>query len=60
MILRKIESNMFFNDSTDSDSNDVTVKVCEKLENAIEEVVDGICLRDLVEWENDQVFNYCI
>ena len=60
MILRKVENNMFFSNSVDSDTNDVTMKVCEKLEDAIEQVVDGICLRDLVEWEDNQVFNYYI
>ena len=60
MILRKVENNMFFSNSVDSDTNDVTMKVCEKLEDAIEQVVDGIWLRDLVEWEDNQVFNYYI
>ena len=51
---------MFYVDYSDSDENDVTVKLCEKLEDAIEEVVDGICLQDLVEWEDSSTLNYNI
>lgn len=63
MILRRIESNMFLTDYANgygADNADVTVKVCEKLENAIEEVVEGICLQDLVDWEDNMVLNYYI
>ena len=60
MILRKIESSMFATESTNGDETDVTVRVCKKLEDAIDNVVDGICLSDLVEWEDDMVMNYYI
>ncbi len=60
MILRKMERNMFLTESANEEEADVTVKVCEKLEDAIEDVVDGIYLQDLVEWEDDMVLNYCI
>lgn len=60
MILRKMEANMFMVDSSNPGGNDVTVKVCQKLENAIEDVVDGICLQELVEWEDDTELNYYI
>lgn len=42
------------------DGEDVTVRVCEKLEDAIEEVVEGIYLQDLVDWEDDMELNYYI
>lgn len=60
MILRKMERNMFLTESANEEEADVTVKVCKKLEDAIEDVVDGIYLQDLVEWEDDMVLNYCI
>lgn len=61
MILRRIESNMFLTDyANGGDGSDVTVKVCEKLEDAIEKVVEEIYLQDLVDWEDNMALNYCI
>lgn len=60
MILRKMEGGMFSTETVDSDTVDVTAKVCEKIEDAIEDVVDGISLQDLVEWEENMLFNYYI
>ena len=60
MILRRMESNMFVSEYVPADDYDVTVKICEKLEDAINGVMDGISLQDLVEWEESMVLNYCI
>ncbi len=60
MILRKMEGGMFSTETVDPDTVDVTAKVCEKIEDAIEDVVDGISLQDLVEWEDNMLFNYYI
>ena len=60
MILRKMEGGMFSTETVDPDTVDVTAKVCEKIEDAIEDVVDGISLQDLVEWEENLHFNYYI
>ena len=60
MILRKMEGGMFSTETVDPDTVDVTAKVCEKIEDAIEDVVDGISLQDLVEWEENMLFNYYI
>ena len=59
-ILRKMEGGMFSTETVDPDTVDVTAKVCEKIEDAIEDVVDGISLQDLVEWEENMLFNYYI
>lgn len=58
MILRKMETNMFRSEYFSEDNNDVTVKVCEKLDTAIEQVVDEIYLQDLVEWEDNMKLDY--
>ncbi len=60
MILRKMESGMFGIEANSVEDAGVIVKVCEKLEDAIDSVVDGICLQDLVEWEDSEVMNYYI
>ena len=60
MILRKMEGGMFSTETVDPDTVDVTAKVCEKIEDAIEDVVDGISLQNLVEWEDNMLFNYYI
>ncbi|MGN0435250.1 MAG: RrF2 family transcriptional regulator [Wujia sp.] len=41
-------------------NNCVTVRIWDKLYSAINEVVDGITLADLLEWQGDLGDQYCI
>lgn len=60
MILKNIENNMFSSDDGNFDSDDVVLKICDKIEDAIKTVVDGISLQDLVDLENNMITNYVI
>ena len=44
----------------DRSENCVTLRVWEKLKDAIDGVVDHITLADLLEWSREGVDNYCI
>lgn len=60
MILKNLENSMFSSDAGGFDSQDVVLKICNKIDNAIETVVDEITLQDLADWENSSIGNYVI
>lgn len=63
MILRLTEGNLAPVTYDDSDSlmrESVTSRIWERLEHAINDIVDGITLKDLVDWQTEQAGQYVI
>lgn len=63
MILRLTEGNLAPVTYDDSDSlmrESVTSRIWERLEHAINDIVDGISLKDLVDWQTEQSGQYVI
>lgn len=63
MILRLTEGNLAPVTYDDSDSlmrESVTSRIWERLEHAINDIVDGISLKDLVDWQTEQAGQYVI
>lgn len=63
MILRLTEGNLAPVTYDDSDSlmrESVISRIWERLEHAINDIVDGITLKDLVDWQTEQAGQYVI
>lgn len=63
MILRQTEGSLApvnYDDANDSEQESVTVRIWEQLSEAINNIVDNITLRDLVEWQEEQISQYVI
>ena len=63
MILRQTEGSLApvsIDDETSYERQSVTTRIWTKMENAINEIVDGITLKDLVDWQMEQVGQYVI
>lgn len=63
MILRQTEGSLTpvsIDDETSYERQSVTTRIWTKMEGAINEIVDGITLKDLVDWQMGQVGQYVI
>ena len=63
MILRQTEGNLSpvsYDDAGEPERESVTVRVWEQLSKAINDIVDNITLKDLVEWQTEQISQYVI
>lgn len=63
MILRQTEGSLTpvsIDDETSYERQSVTTRIWTKMEDAINEIVDGITLKDLVDWQMEQVGQYVI
>lgn len=63
MILRQTEGSLApvsIDDETSFERQSVTTRIWTKMESAINEIVDGITLKDLVDWQMEQVGQYVI
>lgn len=63
MILRQTEGSLApvsIDDETSYERQSVTTRIWTKMEGAINEIVDGITLKDLVDWQMEQVGQYVI
>ena len=63
MILRQTEGSLTpvsIDDETSYERQSVTTRIWTKMEGAIYEIVDGIALKDLVDWQMEQVGQYVI
>ena len=63
MILRQTEGSLTpvsIDDETSYERQSVTTRIWTKMEGAINEIVDGITLKDLVDWQMEQVVQYVI
>jgi DNA-binding IscR family transcriptional regulator len=63
MILRQTEGSLVpvtYDDADSLERESVIARVWTQLEDAINDIVDNITLRDLVEWQNEQVGQYVI
>ena len=63
MILRQTEGSLTpvsIDDETSYERQSVTTRIWTKKEGAINEIVDGITLKDLVDWQMEQVGQYVI
>ena len=63
MILRQTEGNLSpvsYEDAGEQERESVTVRIWEQLSKAINDIVDNITLKDLVEWQTEQISQYVI
>ena len=63
MILRQTEGSLApvsIDDETSFERQSVTTRIWTRMESAINEIVDGITLKDLVDWQMEQVGQYVI
>ena len=63
MIQRQTEGSLTpvsIDDETSYERQSVTTRIWTKMEGAINEIVDGITLKDLVDWQMEQVGQYVI
>lgn len=63
MILRLTEGSLApvtYDDSDSLERESVTARIWEQLEDAINHIVDNITLKDLVDWQTEQVSQYVI
>ena len=63
MILRQTEGSLApvsIDDETSFERQSVTTRIWTKMEGAINEIVDGITLKDLVDWQMEHVGQYVI
>jgi Rrf2 family protein len=63
MILRQTEGSLSPVSYVDEDSAEresVTMRVWQKLEEAVNDIVDNITLKDLVDWQEEQINQYVI
>ena len=63
MILRQTEGSLTpvsIDDETSYERQSATTRIWTKMEGAINEIVDGITLKDLVDWQMEQVGQYVI
>ena len=63
MILRQTEGSLApvsIDDETSFERQSVTARIWTRMEGAIKEIVDNITLKDLVDWQMEQVGQYVI
>lgn len=63
MILRQTEGSLApvnYDDTSNSEQESVTVRIWEQLSEAINNIVDNITLKDLVDWQTEQLSQYVI
>lgn len=63
MILRQTEGSLSpvnYDDASDVEKESVTVRIWEQLSEAINDIVDNVTLKDLVDWQTEQVSQYII
>lgn len=63
MILRQTEGSLApvsIDDETSFERQSVTARIWTRMESAINEIVDNITLKDLVDWQMEQVGQYVI
>lgn len=63
MILRQTEGDLNpvnFNDLETMERESVTIRIWTQLKDAIDNIVDHITLKDLVEWQSEQINHYVI
>lgn len=63
MILRLTEGSLApvtYDDSDSCERESVTARIWDRLEDAINNIVDNITLKDLVDWQTEQVSQYVI
>lgn len=63
MILRQTEGSLApvsYDDAGDLEQESVTVRIWEQLSVAINRIVDNITLKDLVDWQTEQISQYII
>ena len=63
MILRQTEGSLLpvnYDDVSSYERESVISRIWEKLEKAIDDIVDHITLKDLVDWQTEQVSQYVI
>ena len=63
MILRQTEGSLApvsIDDETSFERQSVTARIWTRMEGAINEIVDNITLKDLVDWQMEQVGQYVI
>lgn len=63
MILRQTEGSLApvnYDDANELEQESVTVRIWDQLSEAINNIVDNITLKDLVDWQTEQVSQYVI
>lgn len=63
MILRQTEGNLApvnYDDTSELEQKSVTIRIWEQLGEAINNIVDNITLKDLVDWQTEQISQYVI
>lgn len=63
MILRQTEGSLSpvnYDDASDLEKESVTVRIWDRLSEAINDIVDNITLKDLVDWQTEQISQYVI
>lgn len=63
MILRQTEGSLApvnYDDTESLERESVTVRIWEQLSEAINNIVDNITLKDLVDWQTEQISQYVI
>lgn len=63
MILRQTEGSLApvnYDDASELEQGSVTIRIWEQLSEAINKIVDNITLKDLVDWQTEQLSQYVI
>lgn len=63
MILRQTEGDLSpvnYDDASDLEQGSAIVRIWERLSDAINDIVDNITLKDLVDWQSEQLSQYVI
>lgn len=63
MILRQTEGNLApasYDDASTPEQESVIVRIWEQLSEAINNIVDNITLKDLLDWQTEQISQYVI
>ncbi len=63
MILRQTEGNLApvnYDETSELEQESVIIRIWEQLSDAINDIVDNITLKDLVDWQTEQVSQYVI
>lgn len=63
MILRQTEGSLApvnYDDASELEQGSVTIRIWEQLSEAINNIVDNITLKDLVDWQTEQLSQYVI
>lgn len=63
LILRQTEGSLApvnFDDASEQEQESVMIRLWEQLSDAINNIVDNITLKDLVDWQTEQISQYVI